>query len=259
MKRSFPVLLPGIAAGATWEAACRSALLEVIERDATMIWWVAGLDALELRVSEPDRVFEIVTAGTDDAIELRWFLVPSDFEARTVACLLMDRRNGFLVLGFATRPRVDDALLKATAEAFQSRVTSAAMTDPSSSFWVALRAGRLGPLELKPFREDRAYKSLYRADHRDMHALIHNEQYYLDPTTWSDAEQAKLIQGLWDHSQAVGTSDLKTTLTRVRDWPSWATDPQRPYALDPSIGALAVSARSFAFDASDLPPAPAYA
>ena len=43
-----------------------------------------------------------------------------------------------------------------------------------------------------------------------------------DPTTWDDAEQAKLIQGLWDHSQAVGTDDLKTTLTHVRDWPRWA-------------------------------------
>jgi hypothetical protein len=79
-----------------------------------------------------------------------------------------------------------------------------------------------------------------------------------DPTTWTDADQAKLIQGLWDHAQAVGTDDLKNTLTRVRDWPSWASDPHRPYALDPAIGALSVSARSFDFDDSDLPPAPAY-
>jgi RHS repeat-associated protein len=79
-----------------------------------------------------------------------------------------------------------------------------------------------------------------------------------DPTTWSDVDQAKLIQGLWDHAQAVGTDDLKNTLMRVRDWPSWASDPDRPYALDPAIGALIVSARSFDFDDSDLPPAPAY-
>jgi hypothetical protein len=80
-----------------------------------------------------------------------------------------------------------------------------------------------------------------------------------DPTQWTDAHQAALVQGLLDEVHAVGNADLTQTVDYVHDWPRWAAGPN-PYrfALDPTIGRLAVEASSFRFDAGDLPPAPPY-
>jgi RHS repeat-associated protein len=80
-----------------------------------------------------------------------------------------------------------------------------------------------------------------------------------DPTQWTDAHQAALVQGLVDEVQALGNAGLTTTVGYVHDWPRWATGPN-PYhfALDPTIGRLAATANSFLFDAAGLPPAPPY-
>ncbi len=80
-----------------------------------------------------------------------------------------------------------------------------------------------------------------------------------NPTQWTDAHQAALVQGLLDEVQALGNAGLITTVNYVHDWPRWATgaNPNR-FALDPAIGRLAVTANSFVFDATGLPPAPPY-
>jgi RHS repeat-associated protein len=80
-----------------------------------------------------------------------------------------------------------------------------------------------------------------------------------DPTQWTDAHQAALVQGLLDEVQAIGNAGLITSVNHVHDWPRWASgaNPYH-YALDPSIGRLAVTANSFRFDTTDLPPAPPY-
>ena len=80
-----------------------------------------------------------------------------------------------------------------------------------------------------------------------------------DPTRWTDAHQAALVQGLLDEVRATGNADLRTTVEYVHDWPRWANGPN-PYAfvLDPAIGVLDIAAGSFQLDTADLPPAPPY-
>jgi hypothetical protein len=80
-----------------------------------------------------------------------------------------------------------------------------------------------------------------------------------DPTQWTDAHQAALVQGLLDEVHAVGNTDLTTTVDYVHDWPRWAGGPNpRHFTLSPTIGRLATTANSFIFDTTGLPPAPPY-
>lgn len=79
-----------------------------------------------------------------------------------------------------------------------------------------------------------------------------------DPSTWTDDDERKLIDGLIAQS-ALAHSALPKGLQEVRDWPDWAArgaaNPRR-YALDPAIGGLATERGTFHFDEADLPPAP---
>lgn len=185
-NRRFPVMLPGIAAGATYEKALRSALLEIIERDTTALWWIARLEATELRFPSSHPVRQLTSIGTDPAIRLWWLLLPSQFGTPTVACVLQDDALGCLAVGFATRDDVDDASLKAAAEAFQLRRICQAYVDEESWLWAGVRSGNLH-FPLRPFRADRSYAKAFRADWSDMNQLMFNSQYFLDRSTWAHA------------------------------------------------------------------------
>ncbi|MFH7245298.1 MAG: RHS repeat-associated core domain-containing protein [Spirulina sp.] len=78
-----------------------------------------------------------------------------------------------------------------------------------------------------------------------------------DPSTWGEAQETALLQGLIDQVQAVGNSGFTDTMEYVRDWPRWAggSNP-RGFTLDPTIGTLATTRHSFTFDPTGLPPPP---
>ncbi len=75
-----------------------------------------------------------------------------------------------------------------------------------------------------------------------------------DPTTWTDAHEGHLIAGILAAAQA----GVRTSLTTVRDWPSWLAGANpRAFTLAAPIAApLAARRGSFAFDAAELPPSP---
>jgi hypothetical protein len=78
-----------------------------------------------------------------------------------------------------------------------------------------------------------------------------------DPTTWTDAIEAQLVQGLRDEVAATHNAGFIDTIDYVDNWPRWAAGPNpRSFALDPGIGSLAVTRNSFRFDGAGLPPAP---
>jgi len=78
-----------------------------------------------------------------------------------------------------------------------------------------------------------------------------------DPSTWTDVQEAALIQGLLDEATALHNADLMRSIDAVDSWPSWAGGANpRGYRLDRAIGNLAVTRASFQFDDSDLPPPP---
>ncbi len=182
----IPVTLAGIAAHQSRAAAERAALLELIERDATMLWWhgrVPGRNS----VQPPASLLQKLTEGVPAEIEQWWLLLPSAAPGvAVVGGCLYDRRDQILVVGFAARGSLEEAVQKAAAEAWQLRRLARQLLDADSTLWQEIRRGRL-PIPVVPFRPDRSYRQAFRSDFTDMHQLAYNLQYYLDPETLPQA------------------------------------------------------------------------
>ncbi|MGH9003032.1 MAG: YcaO-like family protein, partial [Acidimicrobiia bacterium] len=176
-----PVALAGIAAGPGPDAAIEAGLLELVERDATMRWWHAGLPATRIE-GIPEGVAAVLAAGGNADIDQLFLSLPSALPVPVVGSWLHDRRRDILVAGFAARPELDTAMAKASAEAWQLHRLSALLLEEEGPLWQEITAGRL-PLPVVPYRADRTYRHAFRADYGDMHQLALNLQYHLDPET----------------------------------------------------------------------------
>jgi len=77
------------------------------------------------------------------------------------------------------------------------------------------------------------------------------------PTSWTDAHEAALIQGLLEEAETHPSAGFLTTMRQVAGWPGWAggSNPRR-YRLDSAIGRLAKGRGSFRFHGANLPPVP---
>ena len=75
-----------------------------------------------------------------------------------------------------------------------------------------------------------------------------------NPSTWGNAEETALIQGILDE---VSGRSFEQSIQNVHDFPIWVggSNP-RGFTLDSTIGALADTRDSFHFDDIDLPPTP---
>jgi len=165
----------GIAAGPRLADAQRSALREVVERDALAVAWHAGADLPP--VDLPER-WRALLAGPRGALAARAHLVPNRFGAMVLLAVLHDRSAGVLGVGAAMRPDAVDAALKAFAEAAMSLAVADDLARPDSAVLPRLLAPRGA---LRPWRGDRAYRDAYRADLRDVVDISCHVQYYLDP------------------------------------------------------------------------------
>jgi ribosomal protein S12 methylthiotransferase accessory factor len=206
-QSQMPVPLAGIAAHRSQEAAIVAALLELIERDASMLWW-HGKRGAKLLTDLPNTLLDQIGKGVPESIQQWFLLLPTDMPAYVVAGCLYDREKAILVVGFAARPTLADALRKSIAEAWQLRRLSLQLLDRKSVLWQAIDAGQL-PMPVKPFRTDRSYRKAFRADFADMHQLAYNLQYYLDPETLSPV-LARLSGEPYPYSEvskAEGTTD----------------------------------------------------
>jgi ribosomal protein S12 methylthiotransferase accessory factor len=179
----------GIAAGSNLAHASASALREIIERDATMLWWVGNREARRIEVPAESVEWRTVTDGVDTTVlDLWWLLLPDDFGIPTIAGVLLDREHDVLTVGFATREDPQQALYKAAAEAFQLRQLSLSLLDSEGWMRRAVDEGIFGT-DLPPHRPDRDYGSSFAPDLADMTQLLFNTQYYLDRSTWEPALQ----------------------------------------------------------------------
>lgn len=187
----------GIAAGSTPEQAIRGALLELAERDAVSLSWHRG-DPLT-RLASPTWLRNLAADGD---LSFSAFLFPSDLEIPVIGVLAEDRRKDHLALGLAARPRADEALRKAAAEACHLLLTAGILDDPESAFMRDVARGAPG-IGVKPWRADRAYRADYRDDWRDVWDLLSQLQLYLDPAM-RDALDARLAES------PVGASETRT-------------------------------------------------
>lgn len=105
----------GCAAGETPEAACLSALYELIERDATGRWWY-GRGPLR-PISDADAASgPAVTQFAARGRHLRLFDITSDLGVPTAAALATDADGRRLAAGFATRGTLGAASTAAFTE-----------------------------------------------------------------------------------------------------------------------------------------------
>lgn len=184
------VIYSGIAAGANLPSAMRSALEELIERDATMIWWHSGSPAIAI---DPGTI-----PGWRDLTETRkpipglefipvW--LPNLMQAPVLGVTAVDHRLGTISFGVACRTEPMAALKKALIEAAQLRGYARGLLDPEGGVWTAMSAGLLDPSVYKPWREDRRYVQSYRSDYRDLTDLGCHSQFYLDPDAHRHAQR----------------------------------------------------------------------
>lgn len=172
----------GIACGPTREAAERAALEELIERDATTIWWLSGSPAPGVALDDlPLARAALATRGGGGAIGYHLIWLRTPFDVPVIGALIVDRDLGIVGLGFACRPDPTAAALKALVEAVHLRVFAQGFLDPDGHVWRAIRAGIFDPRAYKPFRADRAYLDAFRPDFRDVTDLGAQTQLYLDP------------------------------------------------------------------------------
>ncbi|RFS83330.1 hypothetical protein D0T12_19900 [Actinomadura spongiicola] len=186
------VMLAGIAAGTDDRMARAAALEEVIERDATVIWWANRLPARPVHVDHP-RLTPILepepeagpgwarAVGARGPCRYRVVALPTVFDVAVLGVLLEDPEHELAVFGVAARPDPAAAVRKALAEAVTLRRYALGLLDPDGDIWTSAREGTI-PIEcFHPHRADRRYADSYRADYRDVTDLGCHSQIWLDP------------------------------------------------------------------------------
>ncbi|WP_103349247.1 YcaO-like family protein [Amycolatopsis sp. CA-128772] len=207
-------LIAGLAGGTSEEHAVTSGLEEVLERDATMIWWANTPRLRRLAIPAELQALIADTTGTYDVT-----LIPLDneFAVPIVAAAVFDRARRWLSIGFATRPDAFEAAKKALAEGFTLHHTCLALDDERELAGMQADLPHLG--NLKPYRADRRYLDSYREDFGDVVDLLCQQQVYLDPR--AATRVAPWVRDLpvrsWEGLPALGERRLKAYRERVEE------------------------------------------
>ncbi|CAM3868862.1 YcaO-like family protein [Mesobacillus thioparans] len=178
------VIFSGVACGNTIESSITSGLLELIERDATAMWWAwqPHLNALDINSHEQiKRLLE--TEEEDTGISYKVIPLNTDINTPVTGALMIDSQLDLKLMGFSARHSPVESVLKSLAETFQLHNVASSLLDPFSQTWLAAEDGILNDKALTHYRRDRSYKKSFRDDFRDMGDLFHNLQYYLDIST----------------------------------------------------------------------------
>lgn len=167
----------GIATGAGPHDAARRGLVEVVERDAFVCWWLLGTAARGL---EPRSLpgFPERWSGLD--LELDLVLVPTDLPMPVIGALVTDRRTGVPAAGFSAGADPVGAAWKAIAEALQVWIASSGLLDADGPSWRAMKAGVFSARAYLPFRADRRYLDDAGEDFSRIRDLAAQTQLWLD-------------------------------------------------------------------------------
>lgn len=98
-KKSEALLTPpittGAAAGQTMERATLAGLLEVIERDAFIIYWLQQVQAKQINIDaiENTEIQELVQLAKDYRLELHILYLQTDVPVHTISLVMLDRSS----------------------------------------------------------------------------------------------------------------------------------------------------------------------
>lgn len=181
---SFPRIAPvpyaGIAAGHDFEGALINGLEEIIERDATMIWWHSKPTIDPVRIESP-KVGETVDHFLAKGFDLSFFILPNEFQIPVVAAVLRNEHHRTCNIGFSCRPSTESAALKAMTEAATLFDGAIDLLDPKGRMFSAIERLELSPNMALPYREDRAYLDTIEWNYDSVHDLMIQQQLNLDP------------------------------------------------------------------------------
>ncbi|WP_158857741.1 YcaO-like family protein [Streptomyces sp. NRRL B-1347] len=191
---------PGLAAGHTLDAALVSGIEEVIERDATMIWW---MNRQPLPKVEAPPELAALWAGRPAELGQRAWLIQLDneFDVPVLAGVVENHIEKLFTIGFGARPDPVDAARKAWGEALTLQDGTRDFDDPEGLFRQAVAAGWTNAM-VKPWRKDRAYLDDYAKDFRDVNDLLCQQQLFLDPRAtevvrpWVDTPTSRPVSAL---------------------------------------------------------------
>lgn len=167
----------GIAAGETLEQAQRFALEEVLERDASAIWWLSGSPAVGIDCADHPEIRAVFTPAEVPDLAVSFLQIRSPFGVPVVGVFVEDTARSLVALGSACRATAVEVTKKALTEAFDVLSLSVALLDPDG---ILARATVAGDPHYRPYRADRAYLDDFRADWRDVTDLPAHAQLYLD-------------------------------------------------------------------------------
>ncbi|MCR9255329.1 MAG: YcaO-like family protein [Alphaproteobacteria bacterium] len=113
----------GLAAGPDIASAERSALLEIIERDAYALWWYGGGSAIRFHLDrhrwpEATRIVRS-TRSSKASRDVFFLLLASDFPVPVVACCSAFQDGGTAIIGLAAALSPEDAVIRSYLELCQ--------------------------------------------------------------------------------------------------------------------------------------------
>ncbi|WP_052466239.1 YcaO-like family protein, partial [Mobilicoccus massiliensis] len=169
----------GIAAGPDLDFAVMSGLEEVVERHATMLWWLSGhvLPGL-VATDELEQLWD----GTDPRRQRHGLIhIDCDIPVPVVGATVHDDVDRLVNIGFSARHDAQVAAAKAWTEALTLQEGSRDLLRMDGLHWGVMASGELNGRAFKPWRADRAYLDDFRADMHDCDDLMVQQQVYLDP------------------------------------------------------------------------------
>ncbi|MCJ1709517.1 TOMM precursor leader peptide-binding protein [Microbacterium sp. VKM Ac-2923] len=163
----------GIAAGPSEDFAVTSAIEEVVERHATMVWW--------LNAQPLPRVEGVPAPPLVAGMRASFVHLDNEFGVPVAAAVLHDDDARLVNVGFSARRDFGSAASKALTEAYTLQEGSRDLLHADGLHWRVMTEGELNGRAFKPWRADRRYLDDFRPDMHDCDDLMVQQQVYLDP------------------------------------------------------------------------------
>lgn len=179
--RTNPAYYPGIAAGTDGASALANALEEVVERDASMVWWWSG-HRLPTAPDADATVAALVSPEWREQHGMRVSVTPlvNAVGIASVAVVVDSARQDLLTVGLAARSSPEAAVAKALLEALGLQESALDMQVADGGFWQSQKDSD-DDGAVRPVRLDRAYLDSYSRTFRDVTDLFCQLQIQLDP------------------------------------------------------------------------------
>lgn len=176
-KVNFPAFA-GVAAGTGSDQAILSGISEIIERHATMVWWLNAqpLPHLEL----PQKYLDLFS-GTKEPLRPALINLDNTFNIPVLAGVVHNDVSKLVHVGFSCRSSVEQGALKAWSEALTLQEGAHDLANPEGAHWTAIRKGLLPGRSYKKWRRDRRYLDDFREDLKDVDDLLIQQEVFLDP------------------------------------------------------------------------------